>query len=132
VRIVDASDVLSYLPRAAVVGFFAPFPNMWLAEGKEVGASGRRLAGLECLAMYAVEALALVGLWRGRGRLPVWLLASVAAVGVTALGLVVVNVGALYRMRYGFLALLIILAAGAAAGLPGRGSLGGVDRGVAA
>ena len=78
--------------------------------------------------MYAVEALALVGLWRGRGRLPVWLLASVAACGVTALGLVFVNVGALYRMRYVFMALLIIVAAGAAACWPGRqpdGSPGG-------
>lgn len=119
VRISDASDLLSYLPRAAVIGFFAPFPNMWLTSGKQAGALGRRLAGLECLAMYAVEALALVGLWRGRERLSVWLLAAVATAGVTALGVVVVNVGALYRMRYGFLALLIIVAAGAAADLFG-------------
>jgi len=119
VRIGDASDLLSYLPRAAVIGFFAPFPNMWLTTGKQAGAAGRLLAGVESLAMYAVEALALVGLWRGRRRLAVWLLASVASVGVTALGLVVVNVGALYRMRYGFLALLIIVAAGATADLFG-------------
>ncbi|MCA1817296.1 MAG: hypothetical protein LC746_13055 [Acidobacteria bacterium] len=128
VQIGDASDLLGYLPRAAAVGFFAPFPNMWLTSGQKAGAAGRRLAGIECVAMYAVEALALVGLWRGRRRLPVWLLATVAAVGVTALGLVVVNVGALYRMRYVFVALLIIVAAGAAAGSRGRqpnGSLGG-------
>lgn len=135
VRIGGASDLLSYLPRAAMVGFFAPFPNMWLASGKQVGAVGRRLVGLESFAMYVVEALALVGLWRGRRQLPVWLLASVAAVGMTALGLVMVNVGALYRMRYAFLVLLIIVAAGTAASLTGRqpaGLLGGGDRDVTA
>lgn len=65
--------------------------------------------------MYVVEALALVGLWRGRWRLSVWLLLSVALMGIVALGLVVVNVGALYRLRYFFLILMIILAAEGAA-----------------
>jgi hypothetical protein len=124
VRIDGASDLLGYLPRAAAVGFFAPFPNMWLTSGKRVGSAGRRLAGLESLAMYTVEVLALVGLWRGRRRLTVWLLASVAAVGMTALGLVFVNVGALYRLRYVFVALLIVVAAGAVADTLGRRSQG--------
>ena len=109
------ADLVRYLPRAAVVGFFAPFPDMWLASGKQVGATGRLLGGLESLAMYAVEGLALLGLWRGRRRLSVWLLLSVAATGMTALGLVVVNVGTLYRLRYVFLILLIIIAAEGAA-----------------
>lgn len=134
VRIDDAADVLGHLPRAAAVGFFAPFPNMWLGSGKRVGSTGRRLAGLESLAMYAVEALAIVGLWRGRRRLGAWLLSAVAAVGMTALGLVVVNVGALYRLRYVFVVLLIVVAAGAAASVLGRrprGSRGGGERGEA-
>jgi hypothetical protein len=111
VQLNDTADLLRYLPRAAAVGFFAPFPNMWLAPGKQVGSAGRLLSGLESLAMYAVEGLALVGLWRGRRRQSSWFLLSVAAAGVTALGLVVVNVGTLYRLRYAFLILLIILAA---------------------
>ena len=117
VRIEDASDLVTYLPRAAAIGFFAPFPNMWLTAGKHSGLVGRRLAGVESLAIYAVEALAFLGLWQGRRRLGVWLLASVAAMGITTLGLVLVNVGALYRMRNAFLALLIIVAAGAVAGM---------------
>lgn len=115
-----AADLIRYLPRAAAVGFFAPFPNMWLASGKKVGSAGRRLSGVESLAMYAVEGLALLGLWRGRRRLSAWLLLAVAATGVTALGLVVVNVGALYRLRYVFLILLIVLAAEGAAWLLDR------------
>jgi hypothetical protein len=109
------ADILRYLPRAAMVGFFAPFPNMWLASGKQVGSAGRLLGGLESVVMYAVEALALIGLWRGRRRLSAWFLWSVAAVGMIALGLVVINVGTLYRLRYMFLMLLIILAAEGAA-----------------
>lgn len=124
VKLDGAGDLLRYLPRAAAVGFFAPFPSMWLTSGSRVGSTGRRLAGLESLAMYAVEALALAGLWRGRRRLAAWLLASVAAAGMTALGLVMANVGALYRLRFVFLSLLIIAAAGAVAGLLGRTALG--------
>ena len=115
VQINNTADLLRYLPRAAVVGFFAPFPNMWFARGKSVGYAGRLLGALESLAMYAVEGLALLGVWRGRRQLSVWLLLSVAATGVTALGLVAVNVGALYRLRYVFLMFLIIPAAEGAA-----------------
>jgi predicted lipid-binding transport protein (Tim44 family) len=40
------------------------------------------------------------------------LLGLIAALGILSLGLVVVNIGALYRLRYAFLILLIIMAAG--------------------
>jgi len=115
VQINSTADLVRYLPRAALIGFFAPFPNMWFTSGNSVGSAGRLLGGLESLAMYAVEGLAFLGLWLGRRRLSVWLLFSVAATGMIALGLVVVNVGALYRLRYVFLILLIILAAEGAA-----------------
>jgi hypothetical protein len=111
VQLTNIGDLIRYLPRAAAIGFFAPFPNMWLASGKQVGSAGRLLSGIESLAMYAVEGLAIVGLWRGRRRFSVWLLVSIAAMGVIALGLVVVNVGALYRLRYVFLIPIIIVAA---------------------
>jgi hypothetical protein len=87
---------------------------MWFQTGSTVGSSGRALSGIETLLMYAVEALAIVGLWQGRRRLSVWLLFSIAAMGCIALGFVVINIGALYRLRYAFLILLIILAAGGA------------------
>jgi hypothetical protein len=115
VEINGTVDLLRYLPRAMAVGFFAPFPDMWLAPGDMVGSAGRLLAGVESLAMYFVEGLALLGLWRGRRRISAWFLFSVAAMGMTALGLVVVNVGTLYRLRYVFLVFLIILAADGAA-----------------
>ena len=112
VKLTNTRDLFRYLPRAAAIGLFAPFPKMWFETGNSVGSTGRILSGLEMLLMYAVEALAVVGLWRGRRQLSVWLLFSIAVMGTIALGLVVVNVGTLYRLRYVFLTLLIILAAG--------------------
>ncbi|HEV7798856.1 MAG TPA: hypothetical protein VGO73_11900, partial [Pyrinomonadaceae bacterium] len=117
VQLNSLTEILRYLPRAAMIGFFAPFPNMWFATGGQVGSAGRLLSGVETLALYVVQGLAIVGLWaaRGRRRNSVWLLWLIAATGMIALGLVVVNVGALYRLRYLFSILLIILASGGVA-----------------
>ena len=120
IQLTGMADILRYLPRAAAIGFFAPFPNMWLTSGKQVGSAGRLLSGIETLAMYAIEGLAIIGLWHERRRVSVWLLAGIATIGVIALGLIVVNVGALYRLRYAFLILMIIVAAGGISQMLGR------------
>jgi hypothetical protein len=104
-------DLLRFLPRAAATGFFAPYPNMWLKVGSSVGLTGRLLGGVETLLMYAIELLAIICLWRERRCLPVWLMALTAVGGILSLGLAVVNVAVLFRLRYIFQILLIILAA---------------------
>jgi hypothetical protein len=109
VQFITTIDVARYLPRAMEIGFLAPFPNTWLGQGREVGLSGRILSGAEMLAAYILEALALFGVWRGRRRLSTWFLFGVILFGMTTLGLGLINVGALYRMRYGFFVLLIVL-----------------------
>jgi hypothetical protein len=128
VRLNGLADIIRYLPRAAVIGFFAPFPNMWLSSGTEVGLSGRILAGLETLLTYAMECLALAGLWRARRQLAACLLFVIAVIGVIALGLVVSNLGALYRLRYSFWILIVVLGAGGVTYLFGRKSSGGVPQ----
>lgn len=120
VRLKGRADIIRYLPRAAVVGLFAPFPNMWLTSGTEVGIKGRVLAGLETLFTYAIEGFALAGLWRGRKQLAAWFLAFAVGAGVLALGLIVNNIGALYRLRYSFWILIVVLGAGGAAHLLSR------------
>ena len=112
VRLHDRGDMIRYLPRATMIGFFAPFPNMWFAAGRQVGTTGRGIAGLETLSTYGLECLAVLGIWSGRRKLAVWLLAGVAGLGIVALGLIVNNIGALYRLRYPFWILLVILGAG--------------------
>lgn len=120
-------DLIRYLPRAAAVGFFSPFPGMWLDAGRSVGTTGRLIGGIETLIMYFIELLSLIGLWQSRRRLSVWLLFLIATFGVISLGLVVANIGSLYRMRYVFWILLIILAAkgldGCRAGFTHKGRL---------
>ncbi len=120
VRFSDLGSVVVYLPRAMAIGLFAPFPQMWLAKGSQVGLKGRLLSGLETLLMYLIELAAVIGIWRGRGNLTMWLLLIVACAGMLALGLVVVNIATLYRMRYVFWMLLIIISAGGINGLFSR------------
>jgi hypothetical protein len=109
VQFTGAADVISYLPRAMTIGLFAPFPPMWFAKGEQTGRPGRLIGGLETLALYIIELMALIGLYHRRRELSAWLLFAVSITGVTALGLVVTNVGALYRLRFVFVILLIIL-----------------------
>jgi hypothetical protein len=103
------SDLILYLPRASAIGFLAPFPEAWFSAGTHVGSMGRLLSGAETFVIYLCELLALLGVWRERRSLAVWLLLVITAFGVVALGLIVSNVGTLYRFRYLFWILLIIL-----------------------
>lgn len=102
-------DLLRYVPRAVAIGFLAPFPGMWVTAGNQVGRAGRLLVGGEMLVLYAFNLLALAGLFYRREQLSAWWLWLSAATGFTAFGLVVVNVGALFRMRYVFCMLIIIV-----------------------
>jgi hypothetical protein len=117
VQLTSILAIIRYLPRAAAIGFLAPFPNMWLGTGNQVGSAGRLLGGLETMAMYLIEGLAIAGVWGGRRRFQLWLLVLVTAMGMITLGLVVINVGTLYRLRYVFLILLVVLAASGAANI---------------
>ena len=107
-----AWDIIKYLPRATVVGFLAPFPDMWLSTGKQVGSGGRLLSGFEMLVTYVLECFALIALVLTRRRLASWFLFGVLTLGIVALGLVASNIGALYRLRYPFWVMIVIFSAG--------------------
>jgi hypothetical protein len=110
VRFATVGDIVRFVPRATVIGFCAPFPRMWFQSGT-FGRSARLLSGAETLAMYFLYLVAFVAVWRKRRQLEMWLLFLVATIGTIALGLVVVNAGALYRLRYVFWIMFIIMAA---------------------
>jgi 4-amino-4-deoxy-L-arabinose transferase-like glycosyltransferase len=110
VQLKTSDDVMRFLPRATVIGFFAPFPRMWVQAGS-YGQMGRLLSGAETLVMYFLYVAAAICVWRNRKRVEMWLLFLVATIGTLALGLVVANAGALYRLRYVFWILFILLAA---------------------
>lgn len=110
IRFQSLSDILRFVPRAAVVGFFAPFPRMWFEAGS-YGTAGRAISGFETLVMYLLYVAVGVCLWGERRQASVWLLFLTATAGLIGLGLVVINAGALYRIRYVFWIMLIVLAA---------------------
>ena len=110
VRFNSFGDIVRFLPRAAVIGFLAPFPRMWLETGK-FGRAGRLLSGLETVVMYFLYIAVAFCLWQERRNLRMWFLFLVATIGIVGLGIVVVNAGALYRIRYVFWMMLIVIAA---------------------
>jgi hypothetical protein len=104
----SVGDVVRYLPRAAEIGLFAPFPGFWL--GGQVFTVSRIVSGVETLVMYVFYAFAAIAVWNGRKRLSMWLILLVAISGMISLSLAVVNLGALYRLRYFFWILMILIA----------------------
>jgi 4-amino-4-deoxy-L-arabinose transferase-like glycosyltransferase len=119
----SVKELILYLPRAFEIGFFAPFPQSWISSGQRVGSAGRLLSGAETFIIYLCELLALYGLWRNMRCLAAWLLLLVTTFGVTVLGLIVSNVGTLYRFRYPFWILLIVLGVMGFESLRGRRGL---------
>jgi hypothetical protein len=111
VQLEDGTDILRYLPRAAEIGFLAPFPNMWLHRNGVAGGAARMLSGAEMLVWYFLYVLVAICLWHERRKLAIWLPGVVAIVSLIALGLVMINAGALYRLRYAFLIMLAVFAA---------------------
>jgi len=110
VRFSGVGDVVRYLPRAAAIGSLSPFPEMWFTRAKHFGRAARLMAGAETLLTYVLGVLAVYGLWRGHNRFAVWWLALTFAIVVTTLGLVMPNIGTLYRMRYAPAMIALILA----------------------
>ena len=107
----STGDIVRYLPRATVVGLFAPFPQMWLASDTNTGRAARFLSGAETFLFYFVALAACICAYVERRKFSTWLLLLVALINIVALGLVVTNIGTLFRLRYAFWMLIIIVGA---------------------
>ena len=59
--------------------------------------------------MYLLTGFAAYAGIRQRHRIAIWLLFCIPAIGCIALGFVVVNISTLYRMRYAYFIIMIIL-----------------------
>ena len=97
-------EVLAYIPRALQVAIFAPFPSRWL----EKLSAARLVSVVEMLTWYLLAPGVLLLFWYRRTPA----LLAVAALALTMLtiyGVALANVGTLYRIRYIYLFLLILL-----------------------
>jgi hypothetical protein len=84
---------------------------MWFSGGKDVGRAGRIIAGAETLISYILIALAFAALVKFRRNIFAWHIFLTVILAGLVLGIGVVNVGALYRLRYVYWCVMIVLAA---------------------
>lgn len=110
IRFNSALEFLPYLPRALQLGFLAPFPHDWVAEGNiDAGTKMRRVGAIEMLCVYVAGLFLPYALWRWRERMEVWLVVAGCTIAITLYAYVIPNIGTLYRMRFGFLMVMVAL-----------------------
>ena len=67
----------------------------------------RRVAGVEMIGMYLSLIFFPYAVWRWRSKVELWLSASFGSILLLMYGYATPNIGSLYRLRYGFLMLLV-------------------------
>lgn len=109
-ELLSATDFISYFPRAIQLGLFAPFPSDWVNTGHSSGGTiMRRVAGVEMVGVYFALLFLPYALWRWRFKVELWLCASFGGILLLIYSYATPNIGSLYRLRYGFLMLLVTL-----------------------
>ena len=100
----NIAEVIRYLPRALQVGMFAPFPSSWLAN-----ISITRLVAVGEMLIYylCVPGILLLLLYNRRPAVLLSLYFSCFFLMVQ--GFTIANLGTLYRVRYGFLFVLLLM-----------------------
>lgn len=110
IKLRSATDVIKYLPRAAQIAFLAPFPAHWLGVGSlEANTMMRRITAFEMLGVYFSLLFLPYAIWHWRKRIELWIILICCIPPLLIYGIVVANIGTLYRMRYGFLMTLVAL-----------------------
>lgn len=110
-------NLLGYIPRALQIGFLAPFPNDWLAEGSVAANTVmRRVISVEMLAVYASMLFLPLAMWVYRRKPEFWFVLGFFTLLTLIHVYLVPNMGTLQRMRYGFLTATVGLALSALAG----------------
>ena len=101
---INFSDLIEYFPRALQIGFLSPFPSNWLKKGVIVGTIGRPLAGLEMIIWYFVLLGFIYITYKNPSVIkPLSVVFLISISVILLLSYVMPNVGALYRMRQGFM-----------------------------
>jgi hypothetical protein len=106
----NAEEVTRYLPRAAQIAFFSPFPNMWFSEGRKVtGTAMRVISAFEMMVIYfCIVGLPMI-LWSNRHQPALWVVVYVCTGMLIVYALTIPNLGSLYRFRYPYLMPLVCL-----------------------
>lgn len=106
----SVKDILGYLPRAAQIAFLAPFPNQWLRKGSLAANSlMRRVSAFEMIVVYFSLLFLPYAIWHWRKRIEIWIISVFGIYMMLVYGLVVCNIGSLYRLRYAYITILTAL-----------------------
>lgn len=100
----NAAAVFTYLPRATQIALFSPFPTTWLDKISPA----RLVSVLETLVWYLIAPGVLFALvYRRSSRLLMMLIFSTLFLCIY--GFTIANIGTLYRIRYPYLFMFIIV-----------------------
>jgi hypothetical protein len=103
-------DMLIYLPRAAQIVLLAPFPGQWFSEGSSPGSYFmHKIPIFEMPVVYFFLLFLPYAIWYWRKRIEIWIIFLFCIYMMLIYGLVICNVGTLYRMRYGYITILVAL-----------------------
>lgn len=100
----NLNDVVGYVPRALQISIFAPFPDTWFDSYSPT----RLVAGFEMAIIY-VSLFGVLLLLYSNPRTESIMLIVFALIFLVIYGLTIGNVGTLYRVRYAFEFLLVVL-----------------------
>jgi len=106
----SVKKVFFYLPRAAQIVFLAPFPNQWFGDASCAANSLlRKISILEMVIIYFTLIFLPYAIWYWRKRIEIWIIFLFCTYMMLVYGSVICNVGTLYRMRYGYITVLVAL-----------------------
>jgi hypothetical protein len=107
----SALDIVVQAPAGVARALWSPFPWQWFAPAGDTGAF-RRVAALEAVLLMACTPFFALGVVRGlrSGRDCSLLLSVFALVSLVLMGVIVVNLGSLFRLRLLAVAPMLLLA----------------------
>lgn len=101
-------EIIAYFPRAAEISFLAPFPNEWLKKrNSSIPWKFHFIIFFEMLVIYGALFFIPFTLWNWANRMEIWMVFIAGSTMLLLYGLTVTNIGAIYRMRYGYIMILV-------------------------
>jgi len=100
----NIQEIVLYLPRAFQIAVFSPFPNQWLSQPSAM----RLIAVAEMLVFYICIVGMFLLLWF-QSSSKIWMVICFSSVFLLILGFTIANMGTLFRLRYAYLQILMML-----------------------
>ena len=104
----SVDEVIRFIPRAIQIAYTEPSPSDWVYRISEGSANFfYKVSMFEMLIVYVGLFFFIVALWLWRAKWEIWLIMAFTGVFLSVHGVVIPNIGTLYRMRYGMLMLIV-------------------------